>query len=66
MTKTFAERIEEGRQAMARHKAECAAEEGLTNHPKLDQLYQLAWDHGHAGGFSEVANYFREFAVLLK
>lgn len=51
---------------IANHKAALAAELGLTDHPKLDALYQLAWEHGHSSGFDEVANYFREFAELLK
>lgn len=27
---------------------------GLTNDPKADELYELAWEEGHAYGYSEV------------
>lgn len=65
-TKSYAERIAETNQMIADHKARLAAEHGLTDHPKLDRLYELAWSHGHASGFSEVEFYFSEFADLLK
>ena len=64
--KTYAEKIEDGRRMIADHKAALAAEHGLTDHPKLDALYRLAWEHGHASGFDEVASYFSDFAELLK
>lgn len=66
MAETFAQRIQRGRQKISDHKAQLAAEEGLSDHPKLDRLYALAWEHGHANGFDDVAYYFREFASLLK
>lgn len=50
----------------AEHKARLAREEGLTDHPKLDLLYGLAWEHGHASGWTDIESYFREFAELLK
>lgn len=62
----YAERIEKDWKAREAHKALLAADEGLTDHPKLDKLYQLAWDHGHASGWGEVESYFHEFAELLK
>ena len=47
-------------------KADLLAEHGLTDHPKAQAIYRLAWEHGHAGGLSEVVNYFIEFAELVK
>lgn len=65
MNKSYAERIEDGEKARANHKALLAADEVLIGHPKLDRLYELAWEHGHAAGWSEVEMYFHEFATLL-
>ena len=48
------------------HKAKMASECNLVGHPKLDQLYSLAWEYGHSYGYSEVAMYFRDFSRLLK
>jgi len=63
MSKTWAERNAE---TVALHKATLAKEHCLVGHPKLDKLYQLAWDHGHPNGLQEVGFYFGEFAELLK
>jgi lipopolysaccharide biosynthesis regulator YciM len=64
--KTWAERREESNRLVAEHKAKMAAEYGLVDHPKLDAVYQLAWDYGHAAGFGEVESYFSELAKLVK
>lgn len=29
-----------------------------------DKAYALAWEHGHASGYSEVESYFQDFADL--
>lgn len=50
---------------MRDHKMALAKEFGLEQHPKLDTLYSLAWNHGHSAGFAEVAHYFEEFSTLL-
>jgi len=33
---------------------------------KAKRLYDFAWEHGHAGGLSEVANYFAELVELIR
>ena len=38
---------------------------GIQNHPKRQILWDLAWEQGHAGGFSDVENYYRELVVLI-
>jgi len=43
-----------------------AAKHGLTLHPKLAELWSLAWKYGHSAGLYEVQIYFEEMAVLLK
>jgi hypothetical protein len=59
-------RRDEEHQEKIRHKEWLAQECGLAEHPKLDLLYSIAWEHGHSSGFDEVANYFRDFARLLQ
>lgn len=60
------DRIDEGNRLKAEHKAKMAIEHELVDHPKLDAVYQLAWDYGHASGFGEVESYFSELAKLVK
>ena len=47
-------------------KTDLETEHGLTNHPKRDKLWSLAWEHGHSYGYSEVAGYYEDFSELLK
>jgi len=39
---------------------------GVTNHPKADLLYDMAWDRGHSAGFLDVANYYSDLVRLIK
>lgn len=41
-------------------------EYGVENNPKRQKCFELAWEHGHSSGFSEVENYFSEFVELIK
>lgn len=66
MGMTYEERRAEGNRLIAEHKAKMATEYELVGHPKLDAVYQLAWDYGHASGFGEVESYFSELAKLVK
>jgi hypothetical protein len=36
-----------------------------TDNPKLEKLFNLAWDMGHSSGYHEVWYYMNEMAVLL-
>ena len=47
-------------------KSDLYAEYGVTNNPKVEQAFQLAWDFGHACGYEEVERYFMDFAELIK
>lgn len=38
----------------------------LEKHPKLDELFRLAWEFGHSYGESEVEIFFDEMSGLLK
>ncbi len=31
-----------------------------------ESVYSLAWSHGHASGYSEVENYYQDFAELAR
>lgn len=55
-----------GAECDADFKAALAKELGLAGHPKYDVLFRLAWEEGHASGYSEVANYADTFAELLR
>jgi len=56
----------ETRRLEAQFKTDLLAEYGVTDHPKADRCYSLAWEHGHAAGLAEVAGYFDEFVELIK
>ncbi len=47
-------------------KIDLLAEHGVTNHPKADAAYSMAWDRGHSSGYSEIALEFGELVDLLK
>ena len=47
-------------------KGRLAKENGVENHPKLDRLFEIAWDFGHNSGFNEVDIYFSEMVDLIK
>ena len=42
------------------------AEYGVTDNPKAEKCFRLAWEHGHSAGHEEVALYFGEFVELIK
>lgn len=39
---------------------------GVTDHPKVETAYRIAWGHGHSAGYSEVNIYFSELLELFK
>ena len=49
----------------AAHKLAMETKHGLVGHPKADELYRLAWDMDHSGGYSEVEIYYTDMAGLL-
>lgn len=42
-----------------------AASLGLSNHPKFDVLWDIAWSHGHSSGYGEVEMWCDELSALL-
>jgi len=47
-------------------KEDLFVEAKITNNPKAQKLWDIAWQHGHASGFTEVYNYFYEYLDLIK
>jgi hypothetical protein len=39
---------------------------GLTNHPKAEKAFALAWEHGHADGYESVLNWLKEITDLVQ
>ena len=39
---------------------------GVTNNPKADLAYSIAWSRGHSSGFTEVASVFGDIVELIK
>ena len=39
---------------------------GITDNPKRDRLYSIAWSQGHSSGFHEVYNYAQDLVDLIK
>lgn len=56
---------EESNAIEAEFKKELLLRLDLSNHPKADKLYSMAWDRGHSSGFSEVVNVAESLAELL-
>lgn len=56
----------EQRQINADFAADLLAALGLTDHPKGNTLYSMAYERGHSSGYSEVALIAEELSELLK
>lgn len=39
---------------------------GISDHPKEDLLWRMAWSRGHANGYAEVASEYDELVELIK
>lgn len=46
-------------------RAKLEAEFGTAGHAKADLLWSMAWDHGHAAGYSEVEDWYSELVQLV-
>lgn len=57
---------EEARRIDRQFKIDLFSEFDVIGHPKAAQVFNLAWEHGHASGLKEVYNYFSEFVELIK
>lgn len=57
---------EDNRRLQAEFKKDLLEDLGLTGHPKAEDLYRIAWDNSHCGGYLEVYEFAEELAELLK
>ena len=46
-------------------KADLFVELGITDHPKREALFRLAWHHGHSAGHMAIFLWAQELAELL-
>lgn len=67
MKDDFVDRVYSGRynNAPSRFKADLLSHLGVTGHPKADRLYALAYEYGHAHGYSEVLHFANGLVGLL-
>jgi hypothetical protein len=65
-TMNYAERLAIGERERLEFRKKLELEHGLQNHPKRDRLWELAWEEGHSGGWSEISLVYSELATLLK
>ena len=38
----------------------------VSDNPKRNRCFELAWEHGHPSGYEEVYNYFGDFVELIR
>jgi len=58
-------RQEEEREKVRAFRNNLEASYGVQDHPKANKVWELAWEHGHANGFSEIEHYYHEFVSLI-
>lgn len=47
-------------------KADMFDDLGISDNPKRNELYRVAWDYGHSSGIQEVYNYALDLVDLIK
>ena len=57
--------IEEQEMTSEEHREKLAKKYGVENNPKLNKLYFIAYEHGHADGYYSVENWFNELVDLI-
>ena len=55
----------ENARLIEKFKRDLFEELGISDHPKREKLYSLAWELGHSTGFSEVVSYAEQLSELL-
>lgn len=64
--KRLIEYYEKEKQLLDEFKRDMIENSGLTNHPKVEECYKLAWEFGHEEGLQSVASFFDKLDELLK
>ncbi len=57
--------IEDSRRLEEEFKKDALQYVELSDHPKAEKTYAMAWDYGHSAGYSEVMNYLVDLADLV-
>lgn len=57
---------EELNSSIREFKKDLFAEFGVSNNPKAELCYSLAYDRGHSSGFSEIYNEFSDLVKLIQ
>jgi len=47
-------------------KTDLLDEHDVSDNPKADKAFEMAWDYGHASGYNEVASHFESLIELIK
>ena len=63
--KAASEYREEENKIYCQFKKDLLEEIGIANHPKAEQLFNMAWDRGHSNGYTEVLIEAEELSELL-
>jgi hypothetical protein len=58
--------IEEGTRMNEAFRTALFEEYDVTDNPKVEQCYSLAYEHGHGSGHNEIAIFFGDFVELIK
>lgn len=57
---------DESDRLLRKFKEDLFAYHGVTNNPKRERCFELAWDYGHSSGKGLVAQHFEELVTLIK
>lgn len=61
----LAEHMRHSANLMAKFKSDLKEEFGVTDHPKADAVYKLAYDYGHGSGLGQIYDYFSDLVDLI-
>lgn len=66
----YAQRMKQSQEERNKHQAQLEAKHfvfpNLISRAKLDLLYQIAYDYGHANGWNEIEICYDDFVTLVK
>lgn len=64
--KAWTDYMDEDTRLANKFRHDIAEECGILGHPKEEKVWNMAWEHGHSSGFSEIAIFYSDFADLVK
>ena len=66
MRRRFREGYYDGHTSDQEFKADVFQVLGVSDNPKRDLMYKIAWDYGHSAGYQEVYNHAIDLVELIK